>query len=272
MKNFTQLTTPMQKIFACLAFVGLVIFVKMFLPFIMVAGLLLVTAVFYKNVWDGMNQLSWFLTKSMISNNKIYYLEKGYDFLQNELNEFREAVKEVGASQIKTERKLVTLIDENKKAVSAYQRADEDGLKRELEAKVSINEKQINNITPQLEMVKAKFVIMQEIEKMREIDLNIFKHELDAKIDEYETMKDLSTASDKASKFLGDDNYQKKVFKESLKQLESSVTSYMSNIETVNSRMMPKLQSFNANMAYNEENGRAIIAEYEKSRLTIETK
>ena len=50
MEIWTQLTTPAQKIFAGALFVGLVIFIKMFLPFIIVAGFLLVGIVFWKNV------------------------------------------------------------------------------------------------------------------------------------------------------------------------------------------------------------------------------
>lgn len=271
MKDFTQVTNLPQKVLAGGLFVGLVIFIKMFLPFIIVAAGVLVAMVFYKQVWDMLNQLAWGATKWMIGNNKIYYLQKGFEYLQNELTEFKEAVVEVGASKIKSERKLASLIQENDKVIRLHEISSDEGYKRELEAKISISKSQIDTISPQLEMVTSKYAIMQEIEKMRETDLNIFKARLDSKIEEYEMLKDLNDASNKANKFLGDDGgHQKKVFAESLKQLENSVSSYMSNIETTNSRMLPKLNGFSANVAYNEENGRAIIEEYKKSRLQIE--
>ena len=143
-------------------------------------------------------------------------------------------------------------------------------LQEQYEAEVYSIKEQSDYLKPILEKVKNQYLIMRQIEEMREQDLKLFKIKLDAQIQKYEILKNLNNASDKAIKFIGNTNSnQEKEYKESMKQLEKSVAGYMVNIEQTNKKMLPELDKFTVNQSYNQNKGKEIINAYQKVRLDL---
>ena len=157
-----------------------------------------------------------------------------------------------------------------KKSTELHARTQNIKLQEQYEAEVYSIKEQSDYLKPILEKVKNQYLIMRQIEEMREQDLKLFKIKLDAQIQKYEILKNLNNASDKAIKFIGNTNSnQEKEYKESMKQLEKSVAGYMVNIEQTNKKMLPELDKFTVNQSYNQNKGKEIINAYQKARLDL---
>lgn len=270
MKNKLDLTTSWQKSIAILILLGLGFIVVKFLPVFIMAGIIGLGLIFYRPIWNGLKMLSWYSTKWLIKNNVVYYLNKSYDHLQKEFKEFSKATDDVGADMILVDNQMKDLEFKRKKSTELHARTQNIKLQEQYEAEVYSIKEQSDYLKPILEKVKNQYLIMRQIEEMREQDLKLFKIKLDAQIQKYEILKNLNNASDKAIKFIGNTNSnQEKEYKESMKQLEKSVAGYMVNIEQTNKKMLPELDKFTVNQSYNQNKGKEIINAYQKVRLDL---
>lgn len=268
--NLTKMTTPLQKGVG-IAVLGLVCYGlgQIFVP-LLLGGIVLLGLVARKPIWDGINIAVWHGTKWLIKNNVVYYLNKCYDILQAEFNEFAEARKQVGQDMLVAEQDVAKLVQQRQEAINLHARVTDERTRNEYAAQVAVIKEQLDMLMPTLDAVKSQYSIMEQIEDMRASDLKVFRIRLDAQIQKYNILKNLNNASNKARKFIGNNSSAEKEYNESARQLQNSVAQYMINIEDTNKKMLPELHKFSANTQYNQEKGREIIEAYRQSRLAIE--
>lgn len=267
--NLSKMTTPLQKGIGIVALAGICyVLGQIFVPLIL-GAIVLVGIVARKPIWDGINIAVWHSTKWLIKNNVVYYLNKCYEILEKEFNEFAEARKQVGTDMLVAEQGVSKLIEDRHRAIEMHARVTDERTKNEYAAEVAVIKEQLDMLMPTLEVVKNQYNIMEQIEDMRRSDLKVFRIRLDAQIRKYEILKNMNSASSKANKFVGSNSSAEKTYMESAKQLQQSVAQYMINIEDVNKKMIPELQKFSATNQYNQDKGREIIEAYKQSRIGI---
>lgn len=284
MKKLPDLTTPGQKIVAggLLALV-LVIFYFLLPPLVMIfanlwlvvlLGVPLVLLILnYEVIWTMFKQISWNMTKKLISTDPMWHMYRYYDYLIGKINGLEGAIIEVDTVKEKSSRKIVEHKDELNKFMSQVERESvknsDSVLVKVLKSKISTNQRNIDMLLPRLEFVEKQSAQLRQVHTMWSADTEILKHELDIKAQEYEMLKELSGATDKASSYLGDNTVEMKMFKESLKQIEDSVSTYTANIANFDSKVLPQLAKSGTDFEYNVEEGDKIIEKLKQERLNI---
>jgi hypothetical protein len=197
--NLTKMTTPLQKGVG-LAVLGLVCYGlgQIFVP-LLLGGIVLLGLVARKPIWDGINIAVWHGTKWLIKNNVVYYLNKCYDILQAEFNEFADARKQVGQDMLVAEQEVAKLVQQRQEAINLHARVTDERTRNEYAAQVSVIKEQLDMLMPTLDAVKNQYSIMEQIEDMRASDLKVFRIRLDAQIQKYNILKNLNNASNKAT-------------------------------------------------------------------------
>lgn len=281
MKNLPDLTTSGQKFLAGGLILGALILLYFLLPPLIVImtnlwlavilGVPLLFLIFnYEVIWAWFKQISWNMTRKIISSNPLWHMYRYYDYLVEKIQGLEKSTREVMAVRTKTQRRVDDLIEENKKLeYQAEGKNKEEVYTKIIASKIATNQKNIDVLTPKLEFVNSQVTQLQEVYKLWVADSEILKHELDNKAAEYELLKELNGATDKASGFLGDNSAEMKMFKESLKQIESSVSQYTANIEAFGNNLQPKLTTLGMDHNYNVEKGFEIIEKMKAERLEL---
>jgi hypothetical protein len=283
LKN-ADLTNPTQKFIAGIIGIGVLVLAYYLLPplvFILknlwltiaLAIPLLFLGYNYEILWSLLKQLSWNMTKKIISSNKLWYMWQGYNWLVGRNNDLNENIKKVGEIQSKTERQLIEIIKDIKKtkerALFEEQKNSPQTILKVIYNKVTLLQNQLDNLDPKLGFIRSQRERLIELHSNWMADAEILKQTLEAKEQEYNLMKELSAASDSALLFLKKDSPEMRDFNESLKQIEQSINQYTSNVENFQRNVLPTLQSMDTQREMNEEEGRKLIEEFKKQRLQL---
>lgn len=283
-KELPDLTTPGQKIIAGgLLVLGLVGLYFLLPPMVVIMKNLWLTALLgapmvfaaanYQVIWGMFKQLSWKMTSKLISSDPLWHMYRYYDYLLERIQGLQDAITEVNTIKIKSTRRIVEYQEELNKFINQAQREEaknpDSVVTRVLKSKISMTQKNIDVLLPKLEFIDHQTNQLSEVHTMWSADTEILKHELDTKAQEYEMLKELSGASDKASMFLGGNSMEIKMFKESLKQIEHSVSSYAANIASFDNQILPQMARAGADFEYNVEEGNRVIEQIKQDRLKI---
>lgn len=277
-----DLTNPTQKFFAAIllaAGIGLVWWMLpsliWFFEHLIYLGVLVLCVAFvainYKVLWQTFLNLSWKSTKWLISQDKLGYMYRYHDYLLKKLSDLKQNVENVGSARVRLSRSIEackqTLSDNLKKA-SAYKDRPNSGLLiKQIAGIVAVDEAKLKNLGPQLVTITAQQKTLQELYDVWSADAETLKYTLDSKADEYATMKEISEAAGNAKEFLKGNTGEAKLYKESLRQIEASVTQYMSNIESFEREALPLLNKASADASLSEAEGMKLIEEFKNNQL-----
>jgi hypothetical protein len=279
-----DLTNSTQKFIAAMA-LGVVLIVLYFLlpPLITIFTNLWILAavalpflflVFnYQAIWELFKRLSWDMTKTLISSDKLWYMYQYYNYMVKKLEELNTNIVNVGAIETSTQRSINQMIrdcDNTKaQAIQLEKQNAAASVQKVAKGKVGLLQQQIDTFLPKLDFIKAQKKALTELYEAWSADTELLKSTLDAKAEEYKLMKQLSSASDSAKAFLQKDSPELKAYNESLKQIEQSVAQYTSNVENFQREIGPKLTQMSASNALNEQAGTDLIEAYKKNRIQL---
>lgn len=279
-----DLTSPGQKLIAGLFGVGLLGVLYYALPPLVLIlkniwltiGLsvpLLFLGYNYEICWSLLKQVSWNMTKKVISSDKLWHMWQGYHYLVAKNDALNTNIISVGAIKDKTTKELARIAKEAGKAKEEALYEEKKGsapLKlKVLYNKVSLLDSQFNTLEPKLKFIENQYRQLIELHGNWVADAEILRQTLEAKAQEYDLMKELSAASDSAKAFLKKDSPEMQRFTESLKQIEDSINQYTSNVENFQRNVLPTLQHMETQREMNEEEGKKLIEEFKAQRLQL---
>jgi hypothetical protein len=224
-------------------------------------------------VWNIFKQLSWSLTKGLISGDKLGYMYRYHDYLLGKIDNLQKSILSVGAIKTKLTRKiseLNTTIKENKqKAISYQDKNAAPTVIRTLQNKVAIDTKQLENLLPKVVNVEAQMKALTELHDLWLADTEDLKYTLDAKAEEYKLLKELNSATGNASEFLKGNSEEFKIYQESLKQIEDSVATYTANLENFERQARPLIDSLSMERSVQEDAGAKLIEEFKANSISL---
>ncbi len=279
-----DLTSPGQKMFAVALAIGTLILLYFLLPPLiyifanlwLLAILALPVIYVIMNpmvVWNVYKQLSWNLTKKLISQDKLGFMYRYHEYLLGKIVKLDTNIQSVSAMRVKLTRKVSELkqaIEDNKaKAVAMQKQGASKLVIATIANKVTIDTKQLEALLPKVVNIESQEKFLRELYDGWKADTEDLKYTLDAKAEEYKLLKELSEVSGNASEFLKGDSEEYKLYQESLVQIENSVTQYTANIENFEKKVTPILETISANRTVNEDVGLQLIEEYKKTRVDL---
>lgn len=189
------------------------------------------------------------------------------------IEELDQNVQKVGSIESSIKRSVNQMIadcEKEKSIATRYESDPNSQLKLKVsKGKIGLLQKQIDNFLPRLEYTTAQKKALIELGSAWRADTDLLKTTLDAKAEEYTLMKQLSEASDSAKSFLQKDSPELKIYNESLKQIEKSLSDYTSNVENFQRQAIPVISRINTESAIYEDEGAKLIEEYKAKRLSL---
>jgi len=279
-----DLTNDNQKIFAGILAVAALVLLYWALPpliFLMknllILGVLMIPVAFIvlnpMLIWNVFKQLSWSLTKGLISGDKLGYMYRYHDYLLGKIANLQGSITSVGAIKTKLTRKITeldALIKENKqKAIVYEEKKAAPTVIRTLQNKVAIDTKQLNNLLPKVVNVEAQMKALTELHDLWLADTEDLKYTLDSKAEEYKLLKELNSATGNASEFLKGNSEEFKIYQESLKQIEDSVATYTANIENFERQARPLIDNLSMERSVQEDAGAKLIEEFKANSISL---
>lgn len=284
--KFPDLTTNSQKSIALIVLAMIGIGLYMLLPPLIVLfqniwlalifGVPLLFLVFnYEIIWEYSKKLTWDLTKKLISSDPLWYMYRYLDYLETKTNNLEDSIRKVLGVRHFNARKVAELETEVGKYMSQLNQleggntvsSDKEVAIKVIKTKIANTQKSIDRIAPIITMIDKQTEQLKEVLKYWKADNEILRTELDGKAREYKIMKELSIASDTASIWLGKNSEEMKIFKESIDQLEYSISNYTANVNMFEAELLPKLTTSGANFNYNVEEGEKIIERLRAERI-----
>lgn len=283
MKNI-DLTNDKQKIFAGILLGGVILLLYFLLPPFIVflqnlwlAAILFIPIIYIImnpfTIWTLFKSLSWYLTKSLISKNKLGYMYGYYDYLVKKIANLNDNIKNISGVKVKIERKIGEIkmaIEDSKKRIVEYeQRKQPETVLRPLRNKLIVDTKQLEVLLPRYINIESQEKYLKKLEEAWAADIQDLKYTLDSKTEEYELMKEVAEATDNAAEFLKGNSEELKVFNESLKQIEDKVTQYTANIEDFGNKIKPVLLEYDVKQDIKNDEALKLIEEYRKNQVSL---
>lgn len=227
-------------------------------------------------VWNVFKQLSWNLTKSLISGDKLGYMYRYHDYILIKMGQLDTNIKSIGAIRAKLQRKISELassVENNKKQALAHEKQGSPKTVLSVIAnKVIIETKQLDTLLPKYKSIESQEKYLVELYQAWDSDQKQLKDTLDAKADEYRMLKEASEAVGNAKEFLKGNTEEYKIYQESLNQIEQSVSQYTANLDDFERKVKPLMENIAAQKSVDEEAGLRLIEEFKKnSSLKLET-
>lgn len=282
--NKVDLTSTNQKIFAGILVVGALFLLNYLLPPLVVlfANLWLLAAMAIPVVfivmnpmlvWNIFKQLSWMLTKWLVSKDKLGYMYRYHDYLLGKIEKLDKSIESIAAIRIKTQRKIAdinSVVTNNKKqAVIFEEQGKPETVRRTLANKINIDSKQLAILLPRVVSIEHQEKYLKDLHAAWVSDAEDLKYTLDAKAEEYQLLKEMNSATGAAGEFLSTNSEEFKIYRESLNQIEESVSRYTANIENFERKAKPVLESISANREVSEQEGLNLIEEFKKNSVNL---
>lgn len=221
------------------------------------------------NIWNYMKQISWDITKAMIAKNRPDYLYKYYDYIVQNNAELKDSVLKVKGTETKTVRRIEEiknqLENDKKQAVLLQGKNAPKSVMSVLETKIDINTQKYNTLMPRLENTKKQSKYLEELLDLRTAEATNIKMKIDAKVEEYEMLKDMNSATESASKFLKEGSIEFKMYQEGLKQIEDTSSQYIANIQLFETQTRPLIESMQLEKEVSADAGAKLIEEWKQS-------
>lgn len=280
-KKFPDLTTQGQKTFALVILLIICLVIYSILPPLIVffknlwlAAILGIPLLFlilnYEIIWEYMKKLSWDMTKKIISSDPLWHMYRYYDYLVKKTDNLEQSIIDITTVRNQNVRKIVELQEDVDKYTHQLSKVHEGSVNEKvIKTRIATTQKSIDKIIPIVDTIDKQTTQLKEVLTYWKADNEILKAELDGKKQEYEMMKELSKATNTASSWLGDNSKEMKLFKESINQMEISISKYTANVDNFENKVKPHLTIASANLDYNAEEGDRIIEKLRQQRLSI---
>lgn len=281
-----DLTNPFQKgvalILAAVAAMGvymlmppLIVFLKN-LWLVAIYGVPLAFLIYnYDIVWHWFKKLSWEMTKFSISKDRPGYLYKFHEYCINKIQEMTATVRNVKAIKAECLQKITATkseVEVYKKEGVQYLNVGKQTLAAAAGTKAKLKEGLLDKLVPRYELLDKQDKDMTEILELRRHEAEEMKFAIDAKIEEYDTLKEIDKAIKAAGASMDQTTDQYKAYQESLKQMNKQMNQYTANIEMFDSTMKPILEKASVDKSINEAEGLKFIEDYKANRYVPEFK
>ncbi len=213
-------------------------------------------------VWNVSKQLSWNLTKFLISKDKIGFMWRYHQYLADQLDKLSNSLNQVTAAKEQLIRAIANLqsdVDQKSRQAEQAEKTGRTQLMREIAAQLRIDTQQLENLRPQLENVTKQESYLSELLAHLTSQAKDLRYTLQSKEREYDLMKKTAIATGNAAEFLSDNNEQYRSYQESLKQIEQSITLDAANIGNFQKKAEPLLAQFSLEKSMNEEEGLKLL-------------
>jgi len=282
-----DLTNNTQKLIAA-GIIGLMLIIFYFLlpPFIVImsnlyiaAGLLVPVAficLYPTFVWDTFKELSWKLTKGMISTNKLGYMYRYHDYLIMRIGRLEKNVTNVTAAKIGLQKMIKETgnrVQKNKSDYISYENAGASKLVlSSLSNKINVDENQLKVFLPQYTSIENNEKYLLELLDYMRVDTEQLKYTIDAKASEFKILEQVAQATGNAKEFLRGSTPEYKIFQESLTQLEESANLYTAKISNFEREAKPIMERMALDKTISEDEGLRLIEEFKASTKQINFK
>jgi len=282
-----DLTNPTQKFIAA-GFIGVVLLILYYLlpPLVvilsnlyLVVGLLIPVAfvcLYPSFVWDTFKELSWNLTKSMISKNKLGYMYRYHDYLLMRIGKLENNVTNVTAAKIGLQKMINDTGKRVAKGKADYVSYEKQGASKlalsSLANKVTVDENQLKVFLPQFTSVESNEKYLLELLDFMRVDAEQLKYTIDAKASEFKILEQVAEATGNAKEFLKGATPEFKIFQESLTQLEASANLYTAKISNFEREAKPLMERMALDKTISEDEGLRLIEEFKNSTKGIDFK
>lgn len=283
MKN-VDLTTTGQKLIAAggivllavilyfilppLAFIGIMLWVNL-----VIYGLLAVLLYNWELIWNMFKQWSWEATKKHISSNPLWYMYKFHDYVLEENQKINEHITSVTMARNQAFQQVTKLKKEIDKALAeediAVKKGQPESILRPIRNRVAIYDGQLKELVPKVALIDEQITKLTELYEIRNADVIILKDTLDAKAQEYETLKTIATAVSGTEKILSKNSTERRDFDESLKVIESRLSQYAADIVSFDRNVLPTIARMSTEQSALEQEGIKLIEEYKQKRLAL---
>jgi hypothetical protein len=279
MKNLpsgVDLTNGNQKIFAGFL-IGLVLILLWYLlpPLIVILTNLWIAAAVgipllfliwnYEVAWHWFKKASWELTKFSINKDKPGYLYKYHEYLVTKYQDMERRLAIVIGARKECSSKIRQLQEEisvEQDIATAAQKNNNKIVMGGAMRKAKLKSDLVDKLMPRMDLLHQQEKSLTEVLKLRIREAEELKQAIDAKIEEYETLKEIDAAIKAAGAGTDQSNSEYKAYRESLKQMESEVASYAANIELFDTKMKPLLDRAVIEQQAMDDAGLKILEEY----------
>lgn len=224
-------------------------------------------------VWNTAKQVSWNLTKKLISGDKLGYMYRYHDYLEMKRKGLDESITRITAAKIKLARSISDLqnkIESNKKTSVIYQdQGRPETVIRTLANQINADSKRLSALLPRGKAIVAQEQQLINLSQVWKADSDDLKYTLDGKAEEYKLLKELNEATGNASEFLKGNSEEYKIFQESLVQIEEQVSIYTANLEDFERKARPLLDNASADRTISEDEGLKLIEEFKKGSVEL---
>lgn len=179
-----------------------------------------------------------------------------------------EDIKSITASRISSERMLAGIARDSKRAMEEHEIESDLNKKRVLEAKVNMLDQQFKSVEPGVASAKDMEAKLIDYYQTRVADTEILKVTLDGKAQLFTLYKEQAKATANAARWMKASK-EMRDFNESLRQIDTSIDSYTSDIEDFKRNVLPKMNSNSASRQVDAQEGLALIEEYKKKRMQL---
>lgn len=232
----------------------------------------------YHNIWMLFKQISFQMTKKIISSNPLWYMYNYHTFILERISKLEKSITNITAVKVKLESKISELNKQMKSDASQVDRLQEkkkddpnisENTIRVLANKVALTKSQLDSLLPQYVNVEKQEKYLQQLADYWTADAADLKNTLDAKADQYNMMKEVAEATGNASEFLKGNSKQYNDYQMSLKQIEDSCNLYTSNVQNFERKAKPILEGLAMNRELNIDDGLQLIEEFKKSKGSL---
>lgn len=233
-----------------------------------VSIILLFLAWNYEVLWSIFKSVSWSLTKKYIRVNKIEVIRQYIELQEEKAKEIKDRADKVSGTRVALGRKIEEAqnkIHNHVMQINTLQRrGGMDLAVGELASKVATDEEFIKNLQPQYDNLKEYETSMKEMYVLLRNNLEKRRYDLDSKIMEYETMKDIAKVSGYLTDFLKGKSKDAKMYDESLRMMEEDTSLYTAKVENFVSEFNPMLEMTAVNNETNVAKGLELVEKYKQ--------
>lgn len=279
-----DLTNGTQK-FIALVMIGVVLrvlwyclppLIVIFSNLLILSGLLLVFGflVFnYRNIWMLFKQITFVITKKMISQNPVWYMYNYHTYILDNIKKLDESIVKISGIKDKLGQSISKADSELKNYVKQFEaykaKGITDGKIQVIASKVEVLDKQMKVYEPRYKGIIAQEKQLRELSTAWLQDAETLKFTLDAKSEEYYTLKELAKATGTASQFLRGDSQESREYQLSIQAIEQSCSEFSGIIEDFDRRSRPLLEERSIQSEISVENGLQLIEQFRTQRLSL---
>jgi hypothetical protein len=218
-------------------------------------------------IWSTFKNISWGLTKWMIKQDPLSYMDRCEDWLSIKLERMKKAMVKLGGQRTKLRRSMdeheSTVREEVKRGKAAKE------LKNMTQAqlagtRIKRSMDTLDRYGPQLKRMDKSMEFLTALSENWKVAVITMREEIEGRRTEYEMLKQNAKALNQAEAFIRGETEEGRIWKESKKALEEQVTTYMSYIEQFQKDAIPIMENAQLTKKMNEDEGLDVLDKYMK--------